>query len=91
MKTNKQVLSKFFVFKAIMKTINYVFMTNQHLDLSSIMWRIRFQLPPVPEEVEKYPYLLKQKNVNCSDSESLILKHLMRLWCGYLTEKIDLI
>lgn len=57
-------------------------MTNQLLDLSSIMWRIRVQLPSLPEEVEKHAYLLKQKNVNYSDSESLIFKHLMCLWCG---------
>lgn len=65
-----------------MKWINNAFMTNQLLDLSSIMWWIKVQLPPVPEEVEKYPYLLKQKNVNYSDSESLISKNLMCLWCG---------
>lgn len=91
MKTNKRTLSKFFIFKTAMKRINYVFMTNQLLDVSSIMWRIRVQLPPVPDEVEKYPYLLKQKNVNHSDSESLIFKQLMCLRCGYLTENIDLI
>lgn len=55
-------------------------MTNQVLDLSSSMWGIRVQLPPVSEDVKKYAfYLLKQKNVNSSDSESLFLKLLMCL------------
>lgn len=71
-----------------MKGINCVFMTNQVLDLPSSMWGIWAQLPPVPEGVQKYTaYLLKQKNVNSSDSESLIFKYPVCLWCRHFAKK----